>query len=76
MSAHRYEYTAANGLEARNLLRAAGELLDAHMRLLAPGAEFVDPDLLKETSVRLVLSLDLEEVSEISVLNQAMREGR
>ncbi|MCX5202461.1 hypothetical protein OG897_13510 [Streptomyces sp. NBC_00237] len=73
MRAHRYEYTAANGLEAKNLLNAALDLLDAHMKLLAPGAKFVHSDLLEDTPVRLTLALDLAEASEISVLNQAMR---
>lgn len=70
---HRYEFTATNAQEAHNLLDAAQQLLDAHMKLLAPGVTFISSELRGRTPVRMTLHLDLDAANEVATLNQAMR---
>lgn len=70
---HRYEFTASNALEAHNLLDAAQQLLEAHMKLLAPGAAFISSELRERTPVHLFIQFDLAAANEVATLNEALR---
>mgnify|MGYP001562515827 CR=1 FL=1 len=71
-----YEFTASTAQEAKNLLQAAQNLLDAHMVMLAPGDGMVRHDLLKRTPVALTIHLDLTQVvgtaNEVSALSRTV----
>ena len=70
-----YEWTGTTVEEASNLLRAAEELLDAHMKALAPGSAMTRLRLGRTAKVGIKVSLDLTELansaSEVQALNAA-----
>jgi len=72
-NAHRYEFTATTAQEAHNLLEAAQQLLDAHLKLLAPGAPYINSELRERTPVHLAITLDLADANEVATLNQSLR---
>ncbi len=55
----RYEWTATTIEEAGNILRAAADLIDAHVSTLAPSGSMERLGARRETPARLVVSLDL-----------------
>lgn len=72
----RYEWTGSTALEADNLLQAANDLIDAHLRALAPGDATVRYRLKRNAKVGIKVQLDLTELAatanEVQALNAAM----
>ncbi|MDX3165867.1 MULTISPECIES: hypothetical protein [Streptomyces] len=59
-----YEWTATTAMEAENVLEAAKNLIDAHLKTLVPGDPFIKADTRRNTPIKLRISLDLGPVIE------------
>lgn len=55
----RYEWTATTAEEAKNILAAVRDLIDAHISTLAPEGPMERAEARRITPARLVVSLDL-----------------
>lgn len=73
-----HEWTGTTVEEAEDLLSAARQLLDAHMKALAPGDHRSQYRLAKTTPVAIKVSLDLTALAtstaEVQALNQSFND--
>ncbi|MFE9777742.1 hypothetical protein ACFYPA_06245 [Streptomyces sp. NPDC005775] len=71
-----YQFTATNAQEVQTLLRAAGQLVDAHLAMLCPGESVISSALRKATPAHMSLTLDLgpliQRITEVAELNEQL----
>ena len=72
----RYEWTGTTAREADNLLQAANDLIEGHLKALAPGDAVDRHRLKKNAKVSIKIHLDLTDLvnsaNEVQALNAAM----